>query len=1402
MTSTSPQTDLTAPPVRTALIVLGMHRSGTSALAGVLGHLGAVLPYDLMAPSNMNAKGFFESNRITGLNDRLLAQAGFTWWDPRRFPAAWFDTPEAVSLLDEAVAALRADYGEAPLFILKDPRICRLLPFWRAALDRVGAKVKVVHTHRGPWDVAASLARSADYETDFGLVLWTRHVLDAEADSRDLPRSFTCFQALMDNWRAVARQIGRDLNLVWPQGPDRVAPAIEDFLSADLQHFKSTTAEGPNGQALPPMVSALQAMLDDWVHGNDPAQDRDRLDGMRASLDETGPLFYGLALRAVQRAHEVRHLMGRVTDLQSNLQNAVAQREADKVRADEQLAETHAALAHALDDTARQTEQIDKQAGQLVVLDQQLHVASVQLRELTEQRNREMEERLRLVIAMDDPSAMSDNLSQLVDLDEDMHRDAKVMQENFPKVVAERNAAQSWGIQQEVDSDRQHSRVSNRVDVQKTGEGLLLVSRDRVANAENVSVSGEIQYHCQAADSSETRVLCEICMREMQRKNFVFALEVMNVLLRRDPKNLTLIELRIKCLVNMGLHGELENFIEEHNCASVITPGLQIAFFDYYIASERYHEAFSHVWMCLTKSFNVEVFEYFRDELLRYQSMLSGFLDALDDLDTDISGDPLQRIALAFSDFEFLPEIFGKSENMSRVSNLPRKNDTRTIMIVSHDASRTGAPILALNLARAFGKRYNIVTVILGGGDLVSDFLAESVELLQLDRRNMSPEWISKSVAEVINDNEICMAFVNSIESRCVLPALKQSGVPSVSLVHEFAAYTRPKSAFPVAFSTSDHVVFSTEIILENALSTLEVERPVNVHILPQGKCVSQLADTTPDGEERRWLDSVLRPNGGEGREFLVIGAGAVQTRKGLDLFIETATRIATGPGGGQYRFVWIGHGYDPENDLTTSVYLADQIERAGIQGQLQIVRATTEIEYAYHCADMLLLSSRLDPLPNVAIDMLLAGKPVMCFDRTTGIVEFLRGAGLGADCVAGYLDTTDMARKIRALAENPSRLAQVTDRGTKCARQTFDFETYARRLEEIAIEGGRKAEGIETDLVFIRETGAFRSDFATCVSSEKIDEDASIRQYLESSRSGPYLRKPAPGFNQLIYAEENGWGKAQDPFAAFLSAGQPDGRWKTEVIDDTSPIDCQKLEPSKVALHVHAFFVDEFKDIITRLGVNRVRPTLFVSTTNDEIKDVENALKVYDGPVAALSDVPNRGRDIAPLLTLFGPRMVSDFDIVGHLHTKRSKHIDDRKFVENWREFLMENTLGGPKGGQMLDRIVTAINGSPDLGIVYPDDPHLIGWAQNMPLAARLAAQMGIKSLPSQINYPMGTMFWARAGLIRQFVELELDWNDYPAEPVPRDGTLLHSLERLFGVTAKYFGYRTAVTNVRGLTR
>ena len=72
----------------------------------------------------------------------------------------------------------------------------------------------------------------------------------------------------------------------------------------------------------------------------------------------------------------------------------------------------------------------------------------------------------------------------------------------------------------------------------------------------------------------------------------------------------------------------------------------------------------------------------------------------------------------------------------------------------------------------------------------------------------------------------------------------------------------------------------------------------------------------------------------------------------------------------------------------------------------------------AYQAADLLLISSRLDPLPNVAIDALTLGLPVFCFEKTTGIADFLSEHGLKEQCVARYLDAHDLALKVRSLAE------------------------------------------------------------------------------------------------------------------------------------------------------------------------------------------------------------------------------------------------------------------------------------------------------------------------------------------------------------------------------------------------
>src|SRR4051794_9430892 len=116
---------------RQAIIVLGMHRTGTSALAGALGLLGVRLPARLMPSAEDNPKGFFEPNQVVSIHERLLASIGSHWFSYGRIPEEWFASAEAAAFADELAEAVREDYGDAALFVVKDPRLCRLMPLWQ-----------------------------------------------------------------------------------------------------------------------------------------------------------------------------------------------------------------------------------------------------------------------------------------------------------------------------------------------------------------------------------------------------------------------------------------------------------------------------------------------------------------------------------------------------------------------------------------------------------------------------------------------------------------------------------------------------------------------------------------------------------------------------------------------------------------------------------------------------------------------------------------------------------------------------------------------------------------------------------------------------------------------------------------------------------------------------------------------------------------------------------------------------------------------------------------------------------------------------------------------------------------------------------------------------------------------
>ena len=190
---------VTSAPTRIALLVLGVGRSGTSALTRVLALLGAGLPKDILGEGDGNERGHWEPKRIIALNDEMLALHGSNWYDSRAFPQHWFQTREAEGFVSRAAALIDDEYGAEKLIVLKEPRICRLAPVYLAALDRLGYATRVIIPLRHPGEMIASLARRDGADSRMSELIWIRHSLEAEAATRCCPRVWITFDELLDD---------------------------------------------------------------------------------------------------------------------------------------------------------------------------------------------------------------------------------------------------------------------------------------------------------------------------------------------------------------------------------------------------------------------------------------------------------------------------------------------------------------------------------------------------------------------------------------------------------------------------------------------------------------------------------------------------------------------------------------------------------------------------------------------------------------------------------------------------------------------------------------------------------------------------------------------------------------------------------------------------------------------------------------------------------------------------------------------------------------------------------------------------------------------------------------------------------------------------------------------------
>ena len=227
---------------------------------------------------------------------------------------------------------------------------------------------------------------------------------------------------------------------------------------------------------------------------------------------------------------------------------------------------------------------------------------------------------------------------------------------------------------------------------------------------------------------------------------------------------------------------------------------------------------------------------------------------------------------------------------------------------------------------------------------------------------------------------------------------------------------------------------------------------------------------------------------------------------------------------------------------------------------------------------------------------------------------------------------------------------------------------------------------------------------------------------------------------------------------------------------------------PVRLAVICHLFHTEVAPEVLFYLR-NLPAADVFVSTDSAaKCQALQRLFAGWDRGAVEVRLTPNRGRDIAPKLIGFAAEH-ERYDMVLHLHSKMSTHVP---FLTPWRSYLFETLLGSP---EIVRSILDAFARLPDLGMVAPQHYEAIrpwlGWNGNFREASALSARMGIALSPrAALDFPSGSMFWARPAALKPLLDLGLAFEDFPDESAQVDHTPAHAIERLYFYACERSGH------------
>lgn len=242
------------------VVVLGMHRSGTSAITRGLQVMGVSLGDRMMPPvEGDNAKGYWEDTDLNALNIEMLSAIDSAWCHLASIEASDVEILRKQDFLLRAVELLRQKVGSVPVFGFKDPRVAKLLPFWKEVFNHCQFDVSYLLVVRHPVSVVKSLAKRGGFEAEQSYLLWLDHVITSLIGSVGNKRVLVDYDRLMQSpdheLMRVAECTGLEID------PVELQSYKNEFLDQDLRHTVHELNDLLLDDSCPPIVREIYAAL-------------------------------------------------------------------------------------------------------------------------------------------------------------------------------------------------------------------------------------------------------------------------------------------------------------------------------------------------------------------------------------------------------------------------------------------------------------------------------------------------------------------------------------------------------------------------------------------------------------------------------------------------------------------------------------------------------------------------------------------------------------------------------------------------------------------------------------------------------------------------------------------------------------------------------------------------------------------------------------------------------------------------------------------------------------------------------------------------------------------------------------------------------------------------------------